>query len=874
MAKKIPGYKYGNPYKFKGLKIFSSSEWLADSKRKYRRVFDKSEINYLRWEFSLYNKLFDEEDWSAKVSIKTYKKGSTKKLVCDLKENVNVNKTDNIIFVNKSWGVDKYGSFWKKGEYITEAYLDNELISTETFHILEIGKPTQTYNPFFDVVSLRLYEGKKFNSENKTRDYMVAFNQKEARYIWTELKIKNKLNIKWQLEYFINIYNEAGQPKASIINMKTVAQNTKGKTLTYSRGWGNEEGGSWKDDKYVIDIVFMDTLVASVSFETGEQNIAGTSKLNTDGKKTAIQVEVNEKEKPSLTLKDVVANLDKLIGLEKIKTKIKEHISYLDFIKLREAKGFEDDEQITLHSVFTGNPGTGKTTVVKLLGQIYQKMGLLSKGHVHEVGRADLVGEYIGQTAPRTKEAIKEAKGGILFIDEAYSLRRSEDDPKDFGKEVIEVILKEMSDGDGDIAIMMAGYPKEMDIFINSNPGMKSRVKYFFNFDDYTPEELMYIAKYASVKRSVKLEKEAEIIVKKLIVEAYRNRNRTFGNARYSYSLIDEGKMNMGLRIMSGDEKNLNNLSKDELSTITVADIKKIIDTKQKIKIDIAIDEELLKSSLKELNSLVGLRKIKSDISELVKLVRYYRETGKDVLNQFSLHTVFTGNPGTGKTTMARIMGKIYKALGLLERGHVIETGKDGLIAGYIGQTALKTKEKIEESMGGVLFIDEAYALTSGGKGNYGGEAVEILLKSMEDKRGLFAVIVAGYPENMDQFLRTNPGLMSRFDRTLHFNDYKVETLLKIAEFMFKEQNLVLDKKSKEHLQNYLKIIYKSRDKYFGNAREVRKIMEQTIKKQNLRMASLNKEERTDKMMKTITVNDVKHFVYKKQIGGAIGFGK
>ncbi len=872
MAKKIPGYKYGNPYKFKGLKIFSSSEWMADSKRKYRRVFDKSELNYLRWEFSFYNKLFDEENWNAKINIKTFKKGVSKKQICDLKENIVVSKSENIVYVNKSWGVDKFGSFWKKGEYITEAYLDDELISTQNFHILDVGKVTQTYNPFFDLVSLKLYEGKKFDSENKNKKYLKVFKKDDARYIWTELKIKNKLNTKWELEYFINIYDDAGQPKAHIENIKTVSQNSRGKILTYSRGWGNEDGGSWKDDKYVVDIVFMDTLVVSISFETGEENIAGTPEINVGGKKTAIQVEVNETEKKEATLKDVVANLDKLIGLNSIKTKIKEHISYLEFIKLRKQKGFEDSEEIGLHSVFTGNPGTGKTTVVKLLGKIYNKMGLLSKGHVHEVDRADLVGEYIGQTAPRTKEAIKEAKGGILFIDEAYSLKRSNDDPKDFGKEVIEVIIKEMSDGDGDIAIMVAGYPKEMDLFISSNPGMKSRFKYYFNFEDYTPEELMDIADFASVKRSVKLESDSKTLVKKLIVEAYRNRNRTFGNARYAYSLIDEGKMNMGLRLMKGN--NISKLTNEELSTIKIEDIEKIIATKQKIKVDIAIDEQLLKETLKELNSLVGLRKIKADVNELVKLVRYYRETGKDVLNRFSLHTVFTGNPGTGKTTVARIMGKLYKSLGLLERGHVIETGKEGLIAGYIGQTAIKTKDKIGEAMGGVLFIDEAYALTSGGKNSYGGEAIEVLLKNMEDNRGQFAVIVAGYPDNMDQFLKTNPGLMSRFDRTLHFKDYSVDTLLSIAKFMFGEEKLSLDYEAEKYLLDYLKIIYKARDKYFGNAREIRKIIEQTIKKQNLRMASLQNYERTAFMMETITKDDVKHLTYKKPVGGSIGFGK
>jgi hypothetical protein len=217
-------------------------------------------------------------------------------------------------------------------------------------------------------------------------------------------------------------------------------------------------------------------------------------------------------------------------------------------------------------------------------------------------------------------------------------------------------------------------------------------------------------------------------------------------------------------------------------------------------------------------------------------------------------------------------MGKIYKALGLLERGHVVETGREGLVAGYTGQTALKTKEKINESMGGVLFVDEAYALSDGGQNSFGKEAIEVILKHMEDKRGKFAIIAAGYPDNMDVFLHANPGLKSRFDRVWHFYDYNAETLLKISFFMFAEENLSLDKDAKKFLLDYLNQLYEKRDKYFGNARSVRKIVEQAVKKQNLRMASLPAEERTESMMRTVTIQDlskldVKQKDEKKRLG-------
>ncbi|MCS7074648.1 MAG: AAA family ATPase, partial [Bacteroidia bacterium] len=493
--------------------------------------------------------------------------------------------------------------------------------------------------------------------------------------------------------------------------------------------------------------------------------------------------------------------------------------------------------RINLHAVFTGNPGTGKTTVALMLGKIYKQMGLLTRGHVHEVDRADIVGEYIGQTAPKVKEAIQKAIGGILFIDEAYSLTRKGDDTKDFGKEVIEILVKEMSDGDPNLAIIVAGYPEEMQIFLESNPGLKSRFTMIYHFPDYTPQELLQIADYTANKKSVTLEESARKFLFDKLVEAYRNRDRTFGNARLVNSLIEEAKMNMGLRLIK--EPDMNALTKEQMSTILLEDVKKIYTAKQSKFVEIPIDEELLKHSLTELHNMIGLNSVKKEIDELVKLVRFYRETGKDVRKSFSLHTVFTGNPGTGKTTVARIVASIYKALGILERGHLLEVDRSKLVGSYIGQTSEKTTQLINAAMGGILFIDEAYSLVQGAGNDYGKEAIEILLKKMEDNRGDFIVIVAGYTVPMERFLESNPGLRSRFDRVLHFDDFSVDDLHQIALEFLKKEELVPDEEANTFLYQYLKSLYDNRDSHFGNGRTVRKIVEAAIKNQHLRMASL-----------------------------------
>jgi SpoVK/Ycf46/Vps4 family AAA+-type ATPase len=264
-----------------------------------------------------------------------------------------------------------------------------------------------------------------------------------------------------------------------------------------------------------------------------------------------------------------------------------------------------------------------------------------------------------------------------------------------------------------------------------------------------------------------------------------------------------------------------------------------------------------LEELLAELDALVGLERVKADVRQLINFLKVQKLREEQGLKSLpaSRHLVFYGNPGTGKTTVARLVAQIYRTLGVLRKGHLVETDRAGLVAGYVGQTAMKVRGVTERALGGVLFIDEAYTLASGGENDFGREAVETLLKMMEDHRDDLVVIAAGYTGRMQDFLDSNPGLRSRFNKHLRFDDYGVEQLVHIFEGFCKAADFKVSEGARRELASVFSVLTASRDESFGNARAARNLFEATLSKQADRLVSLPKVDR--EILSTIEPADI-----------------
>jgi len=515
--------------------------------------------------------------------------------------------------------------------------------------------------------------------------------------------------------------------------------------------------------------------------------------------------------------KPLEERLRNIVGLDEVKNRIIELRAWLVYQKKKGNKSATTPQKPVMHMVFSGNPGTGKTTIARLIGEMYHELGLLRRGHLVEVLAADLVADHVGGTAIKTNQVLDQALDGVLFIDEAYML--SEPGRGGFGQEAIDTLLSRMENDRDRLVVIAAGYPLKMNAFRRSNPGLARRFpdENVFNFPDLTAQQLFEVLKNFFAQKKLELDKSAEEPFFSIIQRLSFERDEGFGNAGEMRNLAEAVERRFAFRF--------SDKSKEDF-------VDKIIreDIPEKYSRLLSPEDVPVNELLSELDHFIGIQAAKMAARKLVNRIQFEKKLlslDRQIAAVPIRQLVFIGPPGTGKTSIARLLGKIYRNLGLLRSGHLVEVSRGDLVAGYVGQTALKTRQVVQSALDGVLFIDEVYTLARGGENDFGQEAIDTLLKMMDDYAGRLLVIVAGYPEETREFFAGNSGILSRFSPPVLFEGFSPDELAQVFIKLVSSEGFYIDEKAKIMAVNYL-IHQAGREvSSFGNARAVQSLFEE-----------------------------------------------
>ena len=533
---------------------------------------------------------------------------------------------------------------------------------------------------------------------------------------------------------------------------------------------------------------------------------------------------------PVTSMEVALARLDAMIGLGNVKTEIRRLADLIEHQRRREAQGLRRGTTHR-HLIFAGPPGTGKTEVARRYAAIASALGVIKRNHVEEVDRSTLVGALIGETEKLSRAAFQRARGGVLFIDEAYALTADDGGGRDFGRHAVETIMKLMEDHRDDTVVIAAGYPNEMRRLMDSNPGLRSRFGATIDFPNYTPAELVAIVEKFAADEEYEVPPDTRLALTTALSQLARAPG--FANARAARQVFHDMRQSLADRTIKEDARD-----RASLTTLRPEDVA-AAGRAAGIAVGVGVvDTEEVTHLLAELDALVGLAEVKQEVATLVAQVELaqHRAAHGMAVQPLSRHLIFTGPPGTGKTSVARIYSRLLAALGVLANGTVVEASQSDLVAGFVGQTALKTRARFSEARGGVLFIDEAYSLTphEGPGSDFGREAIDTLIKLMEDHRDEVVVVVAGYPDEMSRFLAANTGLASRFRPPIEFASHTDDDLVEIFTRMAEQQDYTIAPETLAALRTRLSGL--PRDRGFGNARAMRQILELATGRQALRL--------------------------------------
>ena len=526
--------------------------------------------------------------------------------------------------------------------------------------------------------------------------------------------------------------------------------------------------------------------------------------------------------------------LNSMIGLNSVKKQMDDIISANIIEKERKNRKGSSYSSGSMHMCFMGNPGAGKTEVAKLFAGICKEKGILKSGAFVMRGGMDLDG--LG-CVEAIREAFTAAKDGCLFIDECYSMTSST---------AVTALVQALEENRNEVICILAGYADSMKEWLERNEGLKSRIPYFVDFPDYSTEELTEIFRLMVRQQGYNATDEAVNKAQYILNKArYMD---GFGNGRYVRSLLQNAIKNQSVRLRSENE-DVTKIDDEKMYLITEADITGLDDGLR--------EERPAGTAQKELDDMIGLKNVKK---VLRKAISNFKMTRKCIARGIekdtnALHMVFTGAPGTAKTTCARLLAEILKDEKVLPSGNYVEVSRADLVGAIVGSTAKIVKKKFKDARGGVLFIDEAYALVDSHENSFGDEAIAQIVAEMENNRDNTIVIFGGYPDKMKDFLDRNPGMRSRIAFHVSFDDYTVDELIDIAKLMVSKKHMTITDVALAKLRAVFEA--KHTDPNFGNGRGARKLIEEAEMNLAERISNLNDDELSNEFMTTIEECDI-----------------
>ena len=554
-------------------------------------------------------------------------------------------------------------------------------------------------------------------------------------------------------------------------------------------------------------------------------------------------------------LHNVKRVVNEIINFNKINNYKLEH--FMEFKNLDSIKNSKySGVSIPNHMIFMGNPGTCKTTVAKMIAKIFKSRGIIKNDRT-EIYGVDGKCIYL-------ENAFKYAYGGVLFIDEAYKLNSGE----------ITDLVALMENHRNDVMVILAGYTNAMKNFLHRNEGLTSRFNYLVEFEDYTEEELWEILKYQVKEEHLIMDENIKEKVMPIFMSSQTNKE--MGNGRLVRKMLQMAMTNQASRL-SNIDLNSCDFNVSDLNILTSEDFnfdyKKLTGVNPP-KIIGHADPEI------ELDNMIGLSNIKNIIKKSIA-ASYMNKIRKETFDEENknfvstpMHLAFLGNPGTAKTTVARLVARILKKKGIIKKENILEVGRKDLVGQFVGSTAPLVKSVFERAKGGVLFIDEAYSLVEDRSGLFGDEAINTIIAEMENNRDDVIVIFAGYTDRMREFISRNEGLRSRLSFVIEFDDYTSDELYQIFEKMISDNQLIVSTDAKDYVKNLINNATKEKD--FGNGRFVRKLIDNAKLNMDYRLAALNKNSYTFEELKTLVKEDFEDLeddkVLDRKEGNIVGF--